>query len=74
MKALSIGSGALRQISRRARRNLTVHDAVCIAVFVDLNTIETKQVNVVIETIGQCTIGRTVVDHGRRPPARRTGM
>lgn len=43
-----------------------VHDAVCVAALVDRNIIETKHVNVVIETQGEHTIGRTVVDHERR--------
>jgi inosine-uridine nucleoside N-ribohydrolase len=40
-----------------------VHDAVCVAALVDRDIIETKHVNVVIETLGEYTIGRTVVDH-----------
>lgn len=40
-----------------------VHDAVCVAALVDRGIIETKHVNVVVETIGEFTIGRTVVDH-----------
>jgi inosine-uridine nucleoside N-ribohydrolase len=43
-----------------------VHDAVCIAALVQRDIIETKHVNVVIETIGEYTIGRTVVDHEKR--------
>ncbi|XMS57393.1 nucleoside hydrolase (plasmid) [Rhizobium sp. SYY.PMSO] len=43
-----------------------VHDAVCVAALVDREIIETKYVNVVIETLGEYTIGRTVVDHERR--------
>ena len=43
-----------------------VHDAVCIAALLDSSIIETKHVNVVIETKGEFTIGRTVVDHERR--------
>ncbi len=43
-----------------------VHDAVCVAALVDRDIIETKHVNVVIETQGEYTIGRTVVDHERR--------
>ncbi len=43
-----------------------VHDAVCIAALVDREIIETKYVNVVIETLGEYTIGRTVVDHEKR--------
>jgi len=43
-----------------------VHDAVCVAALVDRDIIETKHVNVVIETVGEYTIGRTVVDHERR--------
>jgi inosine-uridine nucleoside N-ribohydrolase len=43
-----------------------VHDAVCVAALVDRDIIETKYVNVVIETLGEYTIGRTVVDHEQR--------
>ena len=43
-----------------------VHDAVCIAALVDPKVIETRFVNVVIETRGDYTIGRTVVDHEKR--------
>jgi inosine-uridine nucleoside N-ribohydrolase len=43
-----------------------VHDAVCVAALVDRGIIETKHVNVVIETLGEYTIGRTVVDHEKR--------
>ncbi len=43
-----------------------VHDAVCIAALVDETIIETRHVNVVVETRGEYTIGRTVVDHERR--------
>lgn len=43
-----------------------VHDAVCIAALVDPTVIDTKLLNVVIETRGEYTIGRTVVDHEKR--------
>ncbi len=43
-----------------------VHDAVCVAALVDEGIIETKFVNVVIETTGEFTVGRTVVDHEKR--------
>ena len=43
-----------------------VHDALCIAALVDPPIIATKFVNVVIETRGDYTIGRTVVDHEKR--------
>jgi inosine-uridine nucleoside N-ribohydrolase len=43
-----------------------VHDAVCIAALTDEKVIETRHVNVVVETTGDYTIGRTVVDHERR--------
>jgi inosine-uridine nucleoside N-ribohydrolase len=43
-----------------------VHDALCIAALVDPSIISTKFVNVVIETRGEYTIGRTVVDHEKR--------
>lgn len=43
-----------------------VHDALCIAAMVRPNVIDTRFVNVVIETIGEYTVGRTVVDHEKR--------
>ena len=43
-----------------------VHDALCIAALIDRTLIETDFVNVVIETVGEFTIGRTVVDHESR--------
>ncbi|RWD98761.1 nucleoside hydrolase [Mesorhizobium sp.] len=43
-----------------------VHDAVCVAALVDETIIDTKFVNVVVETVGEYTIGRTVVDHEKR--------
>jgi inosine-uridine nucleoside N-ribohydrolase len=43
-----------------------VHDAVCIAALVDPAVIDTKFLNVVIETRGDYTIGRTIVDHEKR--------
>lgn len=43
-----------------------VHDAVCVAALIDPAIIETRHVNVVVETKGEYTIGRTVVDHERR--------
>jgi inosine-uridine nucleoside N-ribohydrolase len=43
-----------------------VHDAVCIAALVDPQVIGTKFVNVAVETRGEYTMGRTVVDHERR--------
>jgi inosine-uridine nucleoside N-ribohydrolase len=43
-----------------------VHDAVCIAALVDPEVIDTKFLNVVIETRGEYTMGRTVVDHEKR--------
>jgi inosine-uridine nucleoside N-ribohydrolase len=47
-------------------RTAPVHDALCIAALVDPAHIETKFVNVVVETRGDYTIGRTVVDHEKR--------
>jgi inosine-uridine nucleoside N-ribohydrolase len=41
-------------------------DALCIAALVDPSLIATSFVNVVIETRGEYTIGRTVVDHEKR--------
>jgi inosine-uridine nucleoside N-ribohydrolase len=43
-----------------------VHDAVCIAALVDEQVIHTRHVNLVVETSGEYTIGRTVVDHEKR--------
>lgn len=43
-----------------------VHDAVCIAALTDEKVIDTRHLNVVVETQGEFTIGRTVVDHERR--------
>lgn len=43
-----------------------VHDAVCVAALVVPEIIDTKHVNVVIETTGEFTVGRTVVDHEKR--------
>ncbi len=43
-----------------------VHDALCIAALVDEKVIATRHLNVVVETKGEYTIGRTVVDHERR--------
>ena len=43
-----------------------VHDAVCVASLLDEAIIETRHLNVVIETRGEYTIGRTVVDHEKR--------
>ncbi|MDG4889831.1 nucleoside hydrolase [Mesorhizobium sp. WSM4887] len=43
-----------------------VHDAVCVAALVDESIVDTRFVNVVIETAGEYTIGRTVVDHEKR--------
>ncbi|PZQ46200.1 MAG: nucleoside hydrolase [Rhodovulum sulfidophilum] len=43
-----------------------VHDALCVAALVEPEVIRTIHANVVIETRGEFTIGRTVVDHERR--------
>jgi inosine-uridine nucleoside N-ribohydrolase len=43
-----------------------VHDALCIAALVDRAAIRTKRLSVVVETMGEHTIGRTVVDHEGR--------
>jgi len=43
-----------------------VHDALCVASLVERSLIETKFVNVVVETIGEYTIGATIVDHRHR--------
>ncbi len=47
-------------------RTAPVHDAVCIAALLDPSLIGTVFANVVVETRGEYTIGRTVVDHERR--------
>jgi inosine-uridine nucleoside N-ribohydrolase len=47
-------------------RTAPVHDAVCIAALLDSSIIETKFLNVVIETQGEFTMGRTVIDHEKR--------
>jgi inosine-uridine nucleoside N-ribohydrolase len=47
-------------------RTAPVHDAVCIAALVDPSLISTIFANVVVETRGEYTIGRTVVDHEHR--------
>lgn len=51
-------------------RSAPVHDAVCVAALLDSSMIETRHVNVVIETKGEYTIGRTVVDHEKRTTRR----
>ena len=43
-----------------------VHDALCIAAMIDPAVITTRFVNVVVETRGEFTMGRTVVDHEKR--------
>jgi inosine-uridine nucleoside N-ribohydrolase len=43
-----------------------VHDAVCIAALIDPAVIETKFLNVVVETRGEHTMGRTIVDRDKR--------
>jgi inosine-uridine nucleoside N-ribohydrolase len=43
-----------------------VHDAVCIAALIDPTVIETKFLNVVVETRGEHTMGRTIVDRDKR--------
>ncbi|MBZ5762220.1 nucleoside hydrolase [Rhizobium sp. VS19-DR104.2] len=40
-----------------------VHDALCIAALIDRSVIETRHLNVVVETKGEFTVGCTVVDH-----------
>jgi inosine-uridine nucleoside N-ribohydrolase len=47
-------------------RTAPVHDALCIAALVDPDVIVTRHLNVVVETRGEYTIGRTVVDHEKR--------
>jgi inosine-uridine nucleoside N-ribohydrolase len=47
-------------------RTAPVHDALCIAALLDPTVIVTKHLNVVVETHGEYTIGRTVVDHEKR--------
>jgi inosine-uridine nucleoside N-ribohydrolase len=43
-----------------------VHDALCIAALVEPEVIDARYLNVVVETRGEYTIGRTVVDHEKR--------
>ncbi|HLW91567.1 MAG TPA: nucleoside hydrolase [Roseiarcus sp.] len=43
-----------------------VHDALCIAALIEPEVIDTRFLNVVVETRGDYTIGRTVVDHEKR--------
>lgn len=43
-----------------------VHDALCIAALLNPDVIDTRFVNVVVETVGEFTVGRTVVDHEKR--------
>jgi len=43
-----------------------VHDAVCVAALIDAQVIDTRFLNVVVETRGDYTIGRTVIDHEKR--------
>jgi inosine-uridine nucleoside N-ribohydrolase len=43
-----------------------VHDAVCVAMMVNRTVVQTQHVNVAVETTGELTIGRTVVDHEYR--------
>ena len=43
-----------------------VHDALCIAYLVDPSVVSGRRVHVDVETRGELTIGRTVMDtHGR---------
>ncbi|MGO6694350.1 nucleoside hydrolase [Rhizobium johnstonii] len=43
-----------------------VHDAVCVAYLVRPDLLETRHVNIVVETHGIHTVGRTVIDVNRR--------
>jgi inosine-uridine nucleoside N-ribohydrolase len=43
-----------------------VHDAVCVAALLNEAILETRHLNVVVETKGEYTVGRTVVDHENR--------
>jgi len=49
-----------------APQSAPVHDALCVAALVDSTLIETRFVNVAIETRGEYTIGATIVDHRHR--------
>ena len=40
-----------------------VHDALCIAALLEPSVIDLRRVNVVVETVGEYTIGATVIDH-----------
>ncbi|WP_207481948.1 nucleoside hydrolase [Arenibaculum pallidiluteum] len=43
-----------------------VHDALCVAFLVDRGILATRRLNVVVETAGTYTLGRTVIDVHRR--------
>jgi inosine-uridine nucleoside N-ribohydrolase len=48
-----------------------VHDALCTAYLVDRDVIETRHLHVRVETTGELTVGRTVIDtrtHASEPP------
>ena len=48
-----------------------VHDALCVASLVDPSIITTRRLNVMVETMGRLTVGRTVIDthfRSRNPP------
>jgi inosine-uridine nucleoside N-ribohydrolase len=45
-----------------------VHDALCIAAIVDRSIITTRRCHVDVETHGELTVGRTVIDTHRRGP------
>lgn len=54
-----------------------IHDALCVAALVDRSMIETFDYHVAVETRGELTVGRTVIDvHNRnkRPPNCRVAM
>jgi inosine-uridine nucleoside N-ribohydrolase len=43
-----------------------VHDALCVAAIIDRSVISTRRVNVDVETCGELTLGRTVIDTHQR--------
>ena len=43
-----------------------VHDALCVAAIVDRSIITTRRCHVDVETHGELTVGRTVIDTHRR--------
>jgi inosine-uridine nucleoside N-ribohydrolase len=55
------------QIGRMPRGTAPVHDALCVAFLVDPSIITTRRAHVDVETNGELTIGRTVINCDQRP-------